>query len=179
MTKDLQKVIQFATIAHNGQVRKGSNIPYISHIFEVGVILAENGADQDILFAGILHDCVEDTFVTLTDIENQFGKSVSNIVAQESENKELSWEERKLQTIRHLKTMPTNIKMVACADKLSNMRSIVNDYAVLKEELWTRFKRGYEPQKWYYTNLVQSLADLKDYKMYQEFKQLVTEFFNH
>lgn len=174
----LQQVIQFASLAHKGQLRKQTNIPYISHLFEVAIILTQNGADDDTLYAGILHDCVEDTNVTIDQIKQQFGQTVANIVAAESEDKSKSWEERKANTLTHLQHASLQAKMVACADKLSNIRSILAEKQTVGNNVWNKFNRGYDKQKWYYTGIVTALADLQEYDMYQELKQLVQLLFD-
>ncbi len=68
--------------------------------------------------------------------------------------------------------------MMACADKLSNVRSMKRDYLILGDQLWNRFNRGYEDQKWYYTQLVDSLVLIRNSHAYQEFADLVDELFH-
>ena len=62
-------------------MRKGTDIPYITHPVAVGMILANAGCPDELIIAGILHDTVEDTEVTLEQIETEFGKAVADIVA--------------------------------------------------------------------------------------------------
>lgn len=71
------KAIRFATEAHAGQYRKGTNISYISHLTNVMKLLCEAGWDEKTLAAGILHDIVEDTPVTLEVVETKFGREVA------------------------------------------------------------------------------------------------------
>jgi hypothetical protein len=78
----LEKAICVAAEAHKGQKRKGSGIPYIFHPLGVGAILAENGCSMEVITAGILHDTVEDTDLTLSDIENMFGKEVATAISK-------------------------------------------------------------------------------------------------
>ena len=88
--------IKVSTKAHEGQYRKGTNLPYISHPYAVGMLLMSYECTSEVVAAGILHDTVEDTELTLKDIEEQFGPKVASIVEGCSEpNKEWSWEERK------------------------------------------------------------------------------------
>src|SRR5690625_166714 len=98
----INQAIYFATKAHEGQVRKVSQSPFIFHPLAVGCILNDAGADEDAIIAGILHDTVEDTDVTLNDIKETFGENIANLVDGCSENKTLSWEQRKQQTIDDL-----------------------------------------------------------------------------
>ncbi|MPM79730.1 hypothetical protein SDC9_126770 [bioreactor metagenome] len=165
----LHKAIEFATIAHKNQVRKGTGVPYIVHPFEVCQILTAAGAEEWVICAGILHDTVEDTAITLEDIKNEFTDQIAALVSANSENKTLSWEKRKQHTIDYLKNRASFEEMlVACADKLSNLRSLQFDRKKMGESIWSRFNRGYEKQKWYYKELLDALKPLNDYAMYQE-----------
>jgi hypothetical protein len=69
------------------------------------------------------------------------------------------------------------MRLLACADKLSNMRSIRNDYEKIGDDVFDIFVRGKSKQAWYYRGIVESLASLKDYAMYQELKSLTEEIF--
>ncbi|MDD2856601.1 MAG: HD domain-containing protein [Desulfuromonadaceae bacterium] len=118
----LNLAIQIAANAHKDQLRKGTKTPYISHPYAVGMLLAQSGCSEDAVIAGILHDTVEDTALTLDDIRMQFGDKVAEIVAGCSEHdKELEWKERKQHTIDYLALASQEIKLVTCADKLHNV----------------------------------------------------------
>ena len=84
--KLLEEAIIYATIMHQGKVRKFSGNPYILHPVEVAQILSTMTNDDEIIAAGILHDIVEDTDGTLGEIEQRFGGRVAELVASESEN---------------------------------------------------------------------------------------------
>jgi (p)ppGpp synthase/HD superfamily hydrolase len=177
--------------AHKDQKRKGTNIPYIVHPLEVAVILIENSDEEDLITAGLLHDTVEDTNITLDFIKDSFGDAVAELVNAASEpdkvdlavrltaeEEKASWEARKLHTIEFLPKAPLKVQLLTCADKLSNIRSMARDYKIIKNDLWKKFNAGCSEQKWYYEGLVESLKDLSDYKMYIEFKTLVEGLFN-
>jgi len=157
--------IDFATIAHKGDFRKGTDIPYITHPYAVGMLLMQHGCDEDVIIAGLLHDVEEDTDFGLDDIEMRFGKSVRDIVAGCSEQKrfpdntEIPWEVRKQHTIDHLPAASMAIKLVACADKLHNITSMLKDYDNCGEKLWERFNKGHEDQKWYFQSLAKVFTE--------------------
>ena len=160
--------IEIALKAHQNQVRKGTDIPYIIHPLAVGIILAKSGCSDEVIIAGILHDTVEDTSITLDDIRETFGKKVSLIVKGASEpDKSLIWEERKSHTQDFLKGASMEVRFVALADKLNNIRAIASDYVKIGETLWKRFNRGKDAQKWYYQGLVQALRDDSADETYQ------------
>ena len=167
----IHEAIIFAALAHEGQKRKGTDVPYIVHPFEVAQILTKAGASESVICAGLLHDTVEDTEVTLEEIRQKFGGEVAEMVSVMTEDKSLSWEERKQKAVENVNgEMPRQTKLLICADKLSNLRSIQKDRDQVGEEVWSRFRRGKEKQRWYYASMIQRLADLSVCEMYLEMK---------
>ena len=161
--------IQFAAEAHSGQYRKGTNIPYISHLINVMKILCENNCKEEIIVAGVLHDVLEDTPVKVEELEANFGTEVAFLVIGATETEKLSktrkrsdkesWKERKQQTINFLTEEATcDQLLVTSADKLDNLRAIRDDYGRMGETLWTRFNAGKEEQKWYYTAIAAAIG---------------------
>ncbi|WP_423800984.1 HD domain-containing protein [Neobacillus sp. SAB-20_R2A] len=174
----IDKALQIASIAHQRQYRKGTDIPYIAHPVAVGMLLMKAGYREDVVAAGILHDTDEDTDYKLKDIKRDFGEEIAVIVAGCSEpDKSLSWEERKEHTIEFLKTASSDIRAVACADKLHNIRSIIKDYEQDGDEVWQRFNRGKEKQEWYYTRLVESLRYQGSFSLVDELEKEVIRLF--
>lgn len=174
----IDQAIEFAAKAHRNQYRKGTDIPYISHPLGVGMILQKALCNEEEIIAGILHDTLEDTATTEDDILNHFGQEVLNIVKGCSEpDKDASWEDRKKHTIEYLKSAPFSIREVSCADKLHNLRSIKRDLIVLGEATWDKFKRGREMQKWYYTEIVDSLGFESHFPLLDLLKKEVEDVF--
>lgn len=174
----IHNAIYFAAVKHQNQKRKGTEIPYIVHPMEVMQILIENRCSEDVIIAGILHDTLEDTDTTPEEIEKEFGRDILNLVKTESEDKSKTWKERKQHTIDCLKTDTLETKLVCCADKLSNIRSMYVDLKVTGNELWKRFNADKKEIAWYYNSILENLAELKEYKMYSEFKETVNFVFN-
>lgn len=179
----LDRARLFATKAHEGQVRKATNTPMISHPIRVAETLKEAGFSDEVIAAGYLHDTVEDTSVTQEDIFKEFGKEVSLIVQGNTENKDHSWEMRKQHTIDWVAKAPLEIKALIVADKLDNLQSLIKDYETLGEELWTNFKRGKEQQAWYFkgvaTNMYKGLNLEKAPLFFALYEQKVEEFFEN
>lgn len=176
----VDKAIEFATRAHEGQFRKGTTRPYILHPLEVSEIVATMTDDEEIISAAVLHDTVEDCEgVTVELIEREFSKRVAELVHQESEDKSKTWMERKSHTIEHLKTAPKDVQIIGLADKLSNMRDIDRDYPVYGEELWQRFRmKDKNVIGWYYKGIRKSLEkDFKNVPAYEEYCRLVEKNF--
>lgn len=174
--------IEVAEEAHHGQFRKGSDIPYISHPRAVARILSDAGCSEELVVAGILHDTVEDTYVTLDYIREKFGEKVAQIVQGCSEpDKSLPWEQRKQHTVEFLKTAPLEVRTVTCADKLHNLLTIIADYEIMGDDVWDRFSRGRGAQEWYYRELAASLCDEVDChgtgSIFQQFRDSVETLF--
>ncbi len=152
------KAITFAARAHAGQYRKHTNIPYITHPLAVAEILLACGCSEQVAIAGILHDTVEDTPVTTAEIEKEFGTDVAVLVKGATEPpKHISWEERKQHTLDSLRDAPEEVLLLVCADKLHNLISIRNGFLRHGEEVWRRFTRPKEQQRWYYESMLEVL----------------------
>ena len=150
--------IEFAAHAHAGQYRKGSPVPYIVHPINVVRIVLNCGCSETVAVAAVLHDTVEDTAVTLDQIRDRFGCPVAALVEGMTEpEKGLPWQARKEHTLLVLTGAGRDLLMLACADKLDNVRSIHEDLLARGEKLWTVFRRPREAQRWYYESLVDVL----------------------
>jgi (p)ppGpp synthase/HD superfamily hydrolase len=175
---DIHNAIIFATKKHEGQKRKGTDIPYIVHPMEVMQILIENGCDKAVVLAGILHDTLEDTETTPEEISSNFGGKVLKIVQSETEDKSKSWKERKQATISHMYSASFESKQVCCADKLSNLRSIYADLKDIGEKVWDRFNAKKELIQWYYEEVLKALGEISDSDMYYEMEMLIEDIFH-
>jgi Guanosine polyphosphate pyrophosphohydrolases/synthetases len=172
----LDIAIEFAATAHQTQYRKGTPTPYISHPYGVAMILSSYSCSENAIIAALLHDVLEDTDVTEQQLIEQFGPEVTVIVKACSEpDKSLSWEERKTHTIDNIPNEPLEVRLVACADKLHNLRSMKRDSQTLGPELWTRFKRGKKEQAWYYKGLADAFAKTKDEQQHPLFTEFINE----
>ena len=176
----IDRAIAFATRAHEGQVRKGTMRPYIVHPLEVGRIVSLMTDDEEIISAAILHDTIEDCEeVTDEVLRKEFGDRVTELVLQESEDKSKTWMERKSATIHRLRSATREHKMIALADKLSNMRDIDRDYPECGEKLWERFRmKDKKIIGWYYKGIRDVLREeFEGFPVYEEYCHLVRKNF--
>ena len=185
-TELLDRAILFAVKAHAGTERRGKGFPYIVHPMEAMEIVATITPDQELLAAAALHDTVEDTDVTVEQIREEFGERIANLVASESDimiegqTEEESWHARKQAAIDRLAAAPHDAKIVALGDKLSNMRAIARDYAVMGDKLWNIFHvKDIDEHEWHYRGLANSLRELSDTFAFQEFEALINQVFQH
>lgn len=181
-----ERAVLFATAAHSGVTRKGSNIPYLVHPIEAAAIVAEMTEDEELIAAAVLHDVLEDTEVTSQELEMFFGERIVHYVLGESEDKrrhlppEETWKLRKQETIDFLKEKADkNAKILALGDKLSNLRSISRDLESIGESLWERFhQKDRTMHAWMYYELVDALSELQEYSAWKEYKRLVEQVFH-
>lgn len=180
-----EQAILFAVERHAGMVRKGTEIPYITHPMEAAAIVATMTNDKEVLAAAVLHDVVEDTPTTIEEVRQRFGDRVASLVAYESENKRTdlpaseTWLIRKQETVDLLKkTTDKAEKMLVIGDKLSNIRGLCRDYERLGDAVWERFNvKDKTMHAWYYTSIVEAISDMSDTPAWQELDALVKRTF--
>lgn len=172
----VQRAIAIAARAHQNQLRKGTDIPYISHSFGVGMLLQANGYSAEVVAAGILHDTLEDTALTEAELLGEFGAEITRIVVGCSEaDKTLSWEERKGHKIAFIKHASPEIKAVTCADKLHNLLTTAEALQQAGDRAWDRFKRGKKDQEQYYRAMADSIATglLNDFPLLRQLREAI------
>ena len=159
----LSSALALAVQAHDGQVRKGTAIPYIAHPMGVASIALDFGATENQAIAALLHDVLEDGgphYAPL--IEAQFGAEVLALVqactdgVPDASGMKADWGERKRAYLAHLAQAPAEVLLVSGADKLHNARAIVSDLITIGPEVFKRFKAGRDGTLWYY----RALADV-------------------
>lgn len=152
------KALMAAAVMHRDQVRKGTSVPYVSHLLGTCAIALEYGANEDQAIAALLHDAIED--VEPTDearaIVASFGSEVLRIVEACSDSDvhpRPPWRGRKEAYIRRLAAEDGAALLVSASDKLHNARTIVGDLHRHGPALWERFNPDSD-QLWYYRSLV-------------------------
>lgn len=158
MHQIIEEALRFAAVRHDGQFRKGTNIPYLTHPVAVSMLLVEDRQPVPVVVAALLHDLLEDTLTTPDELSERFGYEVTRLVKAVSEpGKHQSWEERKRMTIQHVRTMQYDEVALLAADKLHNLRSIRLDVESAGKQVWDRFNRPLRDQSWYYHELLHAL----------------------
>ena len=172
------KAIQMAIKAHERQVRKIDATPYVVHPLEVGLLLSKYGLSDDIVIAGILHDTVEDTALTLSDIRRDFGDTIAKYVDFSSEiDKCDSWENRKRDYLKRMEMAPLEVLYIICADKVSNTDSLLKNIDEFGPHIWERFNAGVEKQRWYYSEALIKLERIKPHPLYDLLSQNIDALF--
>ena len=169
-----------ASQLHTSQKRKGTSIPYVSHLLAVSSLVLEHGGSEDQAIAALLHDAAEDQggLPTLDKIRDHFGDVVAEIVdhcTDAYEEPKPEWRIRKEEYIASIEEKPLGAALVSCADKLHNARAILNDLRTVGDELWGRFTGGKEGTLWYYKSLVDAFDDTLGNSLSEELKRTVNE----
>jgi GTP pyrophosphokinase len=175
-----QEALVYASELHAQQRRKGSGAPYVGHLLGVTAIVLENGGNEDEAIGALLHDAVEDQggAPRLEEIRRRFGPSVAEIVAGCSDaltTPKPPWRQRKEKYLAHLPTAGRSVQLVSAADKLYNLRSIVEDYREHGEAVWQRFNGGRDGTLWYYRSVIAALDKLQDAPLVGQLHRAVAE----
>ncbi|MBF4548373.1 bifunctional (p)ppGpp synthetase/guanosine-3',5'-bis(diphosphate) 3'-pyrophosphohydrolase [Corynebacterium afermentans subsp. lipophilum] len=155
----LIQAINTAAWAHRDHVRKGTDIPYVSHVFGVMQLVSQVTDDEDVLIAALFHDILEDVPEEYSPerMTREFGERVVELVRGVTKDSTLSsWQERADAYLAHLRKADDGSVVISAADKLHNLLSIHADLGELGDDLWARFNSGKERQLWWY----RSVADL-------------------
>ncbi len=167
LTQRFTDALVYAADLHKAQPRKGTRIPYVSHLLQVAGIALERGADEDVAIAALLHDAVEDQGgpPRLEEIRGKFGDRVAGIVdactdaAPLPGQKKPDWRPRKQAYLDRLKHHGPDALLVTAADKLHNARSILLDLREDGVAAFDKFTGGVDGTLWYYRELAGILTD--------------------
>jgi GTP pyrophosphokinase len=162
----LAEALRFALGTHGDQARKGTTVPYITHLLAVAALVGESGGSETEMVAALLHDAVEDGggAPVLEEIRQRFGSDVAMIVDgctdDDSGAGKAPWLERKRGHLEHLAQAPLSVLRVACADKLHNAAAIARDFRDQGPSVFQRFRGDREGTLWYYRSLARIFGAL-------------------
>lgn len=174
------EALDYAVRVHRDQKRKGTQVPYVTHLLAVAAIVGEHGGTEDEVVAALLHDAPEDQGgkERLEDIREQFGDEVAGIVAgctDTYEDPKPPWRERKEAYVAHITHAPESVRLISAADKLHNARAILADLRAVGDGVWQRFTGGKEGTLWYYRALVAALRAAGSNAVVEELDRVVSE----
>ena len=179
-TEKFENALVYAAGLHRDQVRKGSRVPYVTHLLAVAAIVGENGGTEDEVIAALLHDAPEDHggVPRLDEIRARFGDAVADVVAgctDTYEDPKPPWRRRKEDYLAHLSEASAPVRLVSAADKLHNARSVLADYRAVGEDLWDRFNGGRDGTLWYYRAVTDALARAGGGPVVEELDRVVND----
>jgi len=167
---------------HQNQYRKGTQIPYITHLLSVAAIVGEYGGSEQQFIAALLHDAVEDQGgeATRARIAELFGPGVAHLVdhcsdAIDDGGPKPPWRARKEAHIAATAETPHDARLILAADKLHNIRSVTRDLRQIGPEIWNRFNAGREGSRWYYGEMRQALGSGWEHPILQALDDAIAE----
>jgi len=168
LSERFDRALLLATEHHRRQLRKGTTIPYVSHLLGVASLVLEMGGDETEAIGALLHDAVEDGGgpPMLERIRVEFGDDVARIVDANSDadtEPKPPWLQRKQDYIATIAHKAPDELRVSLADKLHNARAILLDYRTHGDDLWSRFRMGAgRAIRWYYRELYEAFDARRD-----------------
>ncbi|MBI1952912.1 MAG: HD domain-containing protein [Candidatus Omnitrophica bacterium] len=172
------EALQFASKAHRQQTRKGTTTPYVTHLMAVSAIVGENGGDEDLMIAALLHDSMEDQGVTREEIGSRFGSRVASMVEACSDctsKPKPPWRQRKEMYLAHLRAAGPDVRLISLADKLHNARTLLGDLRDVGPEVWKRFNAGPAETLWYYRSVIEALRLGWNHPLIPELERIIDE----
>lgn len=176
----VDKATQFIALKHDGQSRRGLDIPYSTHVFGVARILKNAKYPEEIVVAGMLHDILEDSDATEQEIESIFGINILQLVkAVSSIDKSIPWRERKQLAIDSVKQLTEEEAAVAIAEKIQNLNAMAYVIQNNGEDAWFGNGANKSDQLWFYEKY---FWEIKQYhpnsKLFKEFEQCVERLYS-
>ena len=153
-----------AVEAHSGQVRKGTDTPYIEHPRGVAELVKAYGGNEDRQIAAVLHDVLEDGGAEYLERVAAFGPDVLRMVRDcsdcipDASAEKAPWQERKDAYLAHLWGANADSLLVSACDKLYNISATLEDYAQVGDAVFDRFSVPKERTVWYYRQLCRVIA---------------------
>lgn len=187
LTERIEKAIVRATVLHQTQKRKVSGVPYIVHPYSVAFLLAHYVEDEDVIIAGLLHDTLEDIpDYTEEMLRSEFGDRVTAIVKEVTEDftqaekedhsiRGNNWLARKEKYLLNLANDSEESLLVATADKIHNMRGILDEYHIHGDAAWEKFKRNVDNLIWFYTEAARVISEHLEHPLVDEMNRLLIE----
>ena len=179
----LANAVAFATEKHATQTRKGTLVPYVSHLLAVAGLVLEHGGDEEQAIAGLLHDVLEDCpGVTRADLVERFGERVTRIVCDctdtlpgDTPDQKSPWRQRKERYLEHLKSTPNDSLLVAACDKRHNLGALVGDLRAQGLSYLRRFNAGPHDQVWFQEEFLRRVVGRVPLRLQLELDHLITE----
>lgn len=192
LTPKIEKAIVRSAELHRHQKRKAGGAPYIVHPFAVAFLLAHYSDDEDVICAGLLHDILEDVpSYGAERMQEEFGERVYRIVKEVTEDREhegaiqffpysqnlhrKDWKARKEGYLERLQDDSSEGLLIAAADKIHNLRSLVDSYLEQGDGVWKSFPAGKEETFWFYSSVLAILKRRLTHPLVGEFEETLEE----
>jgi (p)ppGpp synthase/HD superfamily hydrolase len=176
----VDKATQFIALKHEGQYRRGLEIPYSTHLFGVARILKKAKYRENVVVAGLLHDIFEDSDATEQEVKEKFGEEILTLVKAVSEpDKSIPWKQRKQQAIDEIRCLEEEELAIALAEKIQNVNSMTYVIERLGEQAWNSFSANKHEQHWFYEHYFEETKKhCPDAKLLPEFEESLNKLFS-
>ena len=185
----LTRAAHFALAWHAEQHRKGSEVPYVSHLLQVAGLVLEHGGDVDQAVAGFLHDSLEDATSPEQRraregiLRDEFGEDVLRMVRACTDTGEdevlgnkTPWKQRKSLYLEHLMQADARCALVTACDKRHNLGALVGDMRAYGVQYLARFNAGATDQVWYFEGIVEALRERIPRRLAEELEAVLADF---
>ena len=189
LTQKIEQAINRATVLHHSQKRKVSGVPYIVHPYSVAFLLAHYVDDEDVIIAGLLHDVLEDVpEYTESMLREEFGERVFTLVKEVTEDylqngqgkwlpqDSASWRSRKASYLENIKNDSPEALLVVTADKIHNMRGLIDEYKIYGNAVWEKFRRESTDLLWFYEEAAQIISERLQHPLVEEMQKILRDF---
>ncbi len=171
----IEKATALAVRVHADQKRKESDRPYIVHPVAVALILARHGFSETVIAAAVVHDVVEDTPITASELRAELGDAVAELVASITHDDALSWEDKKKAYIEAVRVGSEDVKAIAVADKIANAQSLLAGYEAQGVRMWEHFNSGRDKKLWFENAMLAMLQETWQHPLVEEYAALVAQ----
>jgi (p)ppGpp synthase/HD superfamily hydrolase len=183
-TYAIEQAIRAVSVLHKGQVRKGQvPYPYTTHLFAVAMIVADYTDDENTIVSALLHDTLTDTDYAESELEDDFGGTVRDIVVSITEPLLVSedkkgFSEQQKEFFKQLKVASEPALIVLAADKIHNMRSVIEEYIDNPSAFVADFGNAHDDRLFFYQELSNTLNRRLRSAILTEFNNIFTEYKN-
>lgn len=171
----VERAMMLALQAHNGQMRKEADVPFIVHPISVALILARSGFPDTVIAAALVHDVIEDTSISLSELRQELGDAVADLVAPVTHDDTLPWEAKKRAYIEAVRNTSEGAKAISLADKIANAQSLLAAHHVQGPKIWKCFNAGREKKLWFEHAMFEMFAHSYKHPMVEEYSILIKE----
>jgi (p)ppGpp synthase/HD superfamily hydrolase len=169
----IEKAMRIAVLAHQGQNRKVDDLPYIVHPFMVALKLAKYNFSDEVIAGALVHDVLEDTDFPEEKLKKELGNKVFKIVKAVTQDESLPWLEKKKKYIENLKKAPKEAKIIATADKIHNLESLIISYQQQGPKIWEKFTGKREKTIWFQEEVLKVIKKDLRHPLVKEYENLV------
>lgn len=173
------KALRFSAAAHDGQTRKGGDIPYIVHPYEVAMRAFTYTKNEDLISSALLHDVIEDCNVTTETLNKEFNSNITKLVNEVShkEGNFSDWKEKKAFYCNQLLNISPDAAIITACDKMANMFAYGEKYKVDPDFVLKALKHSHDEWRWYYDLVFTNIKNILPEDVKNDYSKMFNEYF--